>query len=134
MGEEKYPDIIELKLKLHFSAKDSQIRQIMKRFIIEVPDAAVSRIEKGLRCRASVFMIDKGLLGLKPNKHQVGRHNKAEMIHTLEYGWVKATDDNYIIRECLPKTMGPVQMLHTIDRDMNTAKNAILDCEIIDRV
>ena len=23
MGEEKYPDIIELKLKLHFSAKDS---------------------------------------------------------------------------------------------------------------
>ena len=114
---------------------DSQnITTIMKRFIIEVPDAALTRIENGLRCRASVFMIDKGVLGLKPYKHQVGWHSKAEMIHTLEHGWVKATDDNYIIRECLPKTMGPVQMLHAIDYDMHTAKNAILDCEIIDRV
>lgn len=106
----------------------------MKRFIIEVPDVAASRMEKGLRCKASVFMVDKGVLALKPYKHQVCSHRKAEMIRSLEYGWVKSTDDNYIIRECIPKTMGPVQMLHTIDHDMNIAKNAILDSEIIDRV
>ena len=106
----------------------------MKRLIIEVPDAAYSRIEKGLRCKASVFMLDKGVLGMKLYKHQVGWHKKAEKIRDLEYGYVKATDDNYIVHERLPRTMGPVQMMYTIDHDMNKAKDAILDNEIIERI
>ena len=106
----------------------------MKSFIIQVPDEAVARIEKGLRCRASVFMIDKGLLGLKPHKHQSGYHKKAKKIRDLEYGSVKVTDHNYIVHERLPRTMGPVQIMYAIDADMNKAKDAILDNEIIDRV
>lgn len=108
----------------------------MKRFIIEVPDAAASRMEKGLRCKASVFMRNgrKGILTMKAYKHQTGAHPKGELIRTLSYGWVKATPENYIIRGCLPRTMGPVDMLHAINQDVIEAKNAIIDNEIIDRV
>ncbi len=138
MSEEKYPDVIELKLKPAFPVNTRLIIHFttMKRYVIEVPDAAAYRIENGLRCRASVYKKNpkSGILKMYPYKHQTGTHPKGEIISHMDYGCVKATDCNYIIREVVPRTMGPVQMMHAIDFDMHVAKNAILDNEIIDRV
>ena len=144
MGEEKYPDIIELKLKLHFSAKDSQIRQNMENNF-ETSQEVMERILAGKSVEGSLhYDASTGKIVIKAYNRQPRKRERDRLVIELENGWLKESAERLKFYCSEKKALDVPRILEAMERSIRTALAAYAtdkllehyptDKEIVDRV
>ena len=106
----------------------------MKKYII-VLDAIklLAMLACGKRVQGVLYIDqDTGRLTFKPY-YTRGIHGANDiLVKTLEHGWVKESSKRIKVYESLPKEIGTVRMMSTLDREMKVAKEALIDRELIE--
>ncbi len=135
---EKYLDVIELKLKPHFSAEAHQNDKIMK-IQVEVNSDVMQAVMNGKRVVGALQLklasngthseVTFGAFNLTRK-----RRRKDQLIKALEHGWVKQSECRVKVYNSLPKTIGAKRMVAVLERETKLAAEAIIDNEIINRV
>ena len=59
---------------------------------------------------------------------------KDRLIRLLEHGWVKESPQRIKVFESVPKVLGSARVLGVIDREMNDAKDALINRELINLI
>jgi hypothetical protein len=84
----------------------------------------------GKRIEGALY-IDKGTGRLTFKAYQ--RHrilHKDKLVKRLEHGWVKESRKRIKVYESVPKNLGMVRVMSVIDREVKTAKDALIDREL----
>ena len=132
----KYPDVIELKLKLHFSDNSSTKDKVMK-VQIEMSNDTLQAVLNGKRVEGSLRLQLSSMgthreIGFKAynRKPQAKRHDR--LIKALEHGWLKESAERIKMYQSIPKVIGTGCVCRAMDRQTEEAKNALID-EVIDK-
>ena len=54
------------------------------------------------------------------------------LIRVLEHGWVKESTERIKVYDSIPKVLGTARVMSVLDREMDTAKDALIDRELIE--
>ena len=83
-----------------------------------------------------VLYIDEntGRLTFKAYNRKSKKRWRDRIIQYLEHGWVKESKERIKVYESIPKIIGTTRMMGVLDREIKTAKDALVVKEIIDRV
>jgi len=83
-----------------------------------------------------VLYIDEntGRLTFKAYNRKRKKRWRDRIIQYLEHGWVKESKERIKVYESIPKIIGTTRMMGVLDREIKTAKDALVVREIIDRV
>jgi hypothetical protein len=83
-----------------------------------------------------VLYIDEntGRLTFKAYNRKSKKRWRDRIIQYLEHGWVKESKERIKVYESIPKIIGTTRMMVVLDREIKTAKDALVVKEIIDRV
>ena len=83
-----------------------------------------------------VLYIDEntGRLTFKAYNRKSKKRWRDSIIQYLEHGWVKESKERIKVYESIPKIIGTTRMMVVLDREIKTAKDALVVREIIDRV
>jgi len=83
-----------------------------------------------------VLYIDEntGRLTFKAYNRKSKKRWRDRIIQYLEHGWVKESKERIKVYESIPKIIGTTRMMGVLDREIKTAKDALVVREIIDRV
>ena len=138
LAREKYPDVIELKLKTSLFQLDSQIQLKMeqkKYVIITNAIEALTKLKAEKRLEGVLF-IDKtnGSIKFKAYNRKPRVRLKDRIIRYLEHGWVKESPDRIKVYESLPKNIGTARMMSVLEREAKEVKNALIEYELIEFV
>ena len=132
----KYPDVIELKLKLHFYDNSSTKDKVMK-VQIEMSNDTLQAVLNGKRVEGSLRLQLSSMgthreIGFKAynRKPQAKRHDR--LIKALEHGWLKESAERIKMYQSIPKVIGTGCVCRAMDRQTEEAKNALID-EVIDK-
>ena len=133
MSEEKYPDVIELKLKLRFSRETHKFNNMKK--YIEIEEEVYNRILAGKYVDGSLHKIkNSSMLVFRAFNRKPRIRIKDRLIRILEHGWVKESEERIKVFESVPKDIGTPRVMNVLERELKEVKNALIDREIIDRV
>ena len=138
MGEEKYPDVIELKLKLRFSPIRLTNLTNMRKFI-EIPMEVLERLLAG-KCVEGSLRYDAvtGKIVFKAYNRQSRQPGyvrpKDKLLASLEHGWLKESPKCIKYYCAVKKSIGIPRILCAMDREMKIATAHLVDREIVDRV
>lgn len=93
----------------------------------------LGRLMGGKRVQGVLFIDEKtGRLTFKPY-YSRGQHRVRDwLIHKLEHGWVKESEERIKVFESIPKDLGTARVMGILDREMNDAKDALIDRELIE--
>ena len=109
----------------------------MKR-TVDIPKEVVAALMQGKRPDGRLILQEASKGKLEIVFRQFNRSKRVRMkdqlIKMLEHGWVKESVNNIKIYDSLPKKLGLARILEILDRELNEAKNGLIDREIIDRV
>ena len=83
-----------------------------------------------------VLFIDEntGCLTFKAYNRKSKKRWRDRIIRYLEHGWVKESAERIKVYESIPKVIGTARMMGTLDREMQSAKDALIERQIIDNV
>ena len=117
MSEEKYPDVIELKLKLCFSDAHKTIRKMIKK--IEISEEALKRLKAGKYVDGSLC-VDKltNQLTFRAFHRKPRVRKQDEVVCYHGHGWMKMSEDNLKFFASVPKRVGAVYACRTIEDDL----------------
>ena len=114
----------------------SQIRQVMKKYIFVLNAIELlKQLVNGKRVEG-VLYIDAatGRLTFKAYNRKSKKRWRDRVIQYLEHGWVKESKERIKVYESIPKVMGTAHIMGVLDREIKTAKDALVVREIMDRV
>ena len=96
----------------------------------------LQRLVSGKRVEGVLYVDgDTGRLTFKAyNRTCLKRRAKDRLIRLLEHGWVKESAERIKVYESIPKVIGTARMMGTLDREMQSAKDALIERQIIDNV
>ena len=127
MSEERYPDVIELKLKLCFSDAHKTIRKMIKK--IEISEEALKAMKNG-KCVEGTIHIDKETGKLKFNawkrKPRVNKRKRDQVICYHTHGWLKMSKNNLKFFASVPKRPGAVCACQAMDDDLQYVTGELL--------
>ena len=75
-----------------------------------------------------------GCLTFKAYNRKSKKRWRDRIIQYLEHGWVKESAERIKVYESIPKTIGTSRMMGVLDREIKSAKDALMVREVIDRV
>ena len=142
MSEEKYPDVIELKLKPAFPVNTRLIIHFttMKRVkkYIEVPEEIFERLDAGKYVEGSLHR-DKKKHHIVFNAHKEDTRSSHKrlpdkLLASLEHGWLKESPKCIKFYLALKKSIGTARIISAMEREQRVAASHLMDREIIDRV
>lgn len=103
----------------------------MKKFIfLQNAIELMALLLSGKRIEGALY-IDKGTgrLTFKAYlRHRILHEDK--LVKRLEHGWVKESRKRIKVYESVPKDLGMVRVMSVIDREVKTAKDALIDREL----
>jgi len=122
MGEGKYPDIIELKLKLRFPRLINSTK--MRR--IEITNEVLVRLMEG-KCVEGSLRIDgeTGRMVFRAYNRQVRKRVRNRLICQLEHGWLMESAERYKFYCSVRKDIGAFKVDTIMRRELNEAMNAL---------
>jgi hypothetical protein len=133
VSEEKYLDVIELKLKLRFSARLTN-STTMKKFI-EIEEEIYNRILAGKYVDGSLHKIkNSSMLVFRAFNRKPRVRIKDRLIRILEHGWVKESEQRIKVFESIPKDIGTPRVMNVLERELKEVKNALIERDIIENV
>ena len=75
-----------------------------------------------------------GRLTFKAYNRKSKKRWRDKVIQYLEHGWVKESAERIKVYESIPKVIGTARLLDVLEREMQSAEDALMAREIIDRV
>ena len=122
MGEEKYPDVIELKLKLRFSLHSLKTT-VMKKSV-EFSKETIAVIESKKRI-AGEMIIDQvsGVLTFKMFNR--GKRKKDILVAELESGWLKESPTRMKFFSSVKKSVGTKHIRNAMNRDLTAGMDVL---------
>jgi len=150
MSEERYPDVIELKLKLCFSDAHKTIRKMKNSIkkvqhqkdvkaaktetlgrkvikMIEIPVEALERLKAGKYVDGSLC-VDKltNRLTFRDFHRKPRVRKKDKVICYHPHGWMKMSENNLKFFASVPKRVGAVCACQAMDNDLQYATGELL--------
>ena len=126
MSEERYPDVIELKLKLCFSDAHKTIRKMIKK--IEISEETLKKLKQGKYVEGSLH-VDKVTNQLIFNafnrKPRVWRRDRVICYHAN--GWLKESENNLKFFASVDKRVGAVCACQTMDDELQYVTKELFD-------
>ncbi len=83
-----------------------------------------------------VLFVDKstGRITFKAYNRKPIKRMRDRLIRVLEHGWVKESTERIKVYDSIPKVLGTARVMSVLDREMDTAKDALIDRELIEFV
>lgn len=81
-----------------------------------------------------VLFVDKstGRITFKAYNRKPIKRMRDRLIRVLEHGWVKESTERIKVYDSIPKVLGTARVMSVLDREMDTAKDALIDRELIE--
>ena len=81
-----------------------------------------------------VLFVDKstGRITFKAYNRKPIKRMRDRLIRVLEHGWVKESAERIKVYDSIPKVLGTARVMSVLDREMDTAKDALIDRELIE--
>ena len=81
-----------------------------------------------------VLFVDKstGRITFKAYNRKPIKRMRDRLIRVLEHGWVKESKERIKVYDSIPKVLGTARVMSVLDREMDTAKDALIDRELIE--
>ena len=110
----------------------SQIRQVMKKYI-ELSDEVIARLVSG-KCVEGSLRRDEwtGKVTFRAYQRQSRVREKDCLIKKLPWGWVKESVQRIKVFGSFPKDMGSAAVMGLMDDHNRSAKNAMIERELIE--
>ena len=110
----------------------SQIRQVMKKYIV-IEEEVLVRLVEG-KCVGGSLCRDKwtGVIMFKAYNRQPRKRQKDQLVKKLPWGWVKESAKKLKVFGSFPKDMGTARVMGLLDEHTREAKNALIDRELIE--
>ena len=126
MSKEKYPDIIELKLKLCFSDAHKRFKTMIKK--IEISEEALERLKAGKYVDGSLC-VDKLNNQLTFRAfHRKPRARKCDRVICYHAnGWLKESENNLKFFASVSKRVGAVCACQTMDDELQYVTKELFD-------
>ena len=109
-----------------------------KKFV-EMPEEVLVRLAEGKSVQGGLQKdVHTGRIVFNP--HNIARYKPGyrrpcdRLICTLEHGWVKESTQRIKVYESIPKDIGTPRVMNVLDREVEHAKGALIDREIINFV
>ena len=133
MGEEKYPDVIELKLKLRFFPW-LIIRQSMKNIKIIDEKNVFSDLLNGLKVAGRMWLekTNDGGLVIVFQRYNRKKGRKEKIICQLEHGWLKESPKLIKFYNAVNKNLDYATIDHVMKRELRTALRALLGDQLVE--
>ena len=102
----------------------------MKKYI-EIPLEVLERLVEG-KCVEGSLRRDEwtGKITFRAYNRQPQVRHRDRLIRRLEHGWVKESKERVKLYESVPKELGMARILTVMDREVQEAKNALIDREL----
>ena len=83
-----------------------------------------------------VLFVDKstGRITFKAYNRKPIKRMRDRLIRVLEHGWVKESTERIKVYDSIPKVLGTARVMSVLDREIDTAKDALIDRELIEFV
>ena len=126
MSKEKYPDIIELKLKLCFSDAHKRFKTMIKK--IEISEETLKSLKKG-KCVEGSIHIEKesGKIVFKAWNRKSPKSSKDRVICYHANGWLKESENNLKFFASVSKRVGAVCACQTMDDELQYVTKELFD-------
>ena len=107
----------------------------MQYITIAVDEKSYARMVAGLRVEGSVgYNPKKGMGDLNAFNRKKCKRNKDRMVKKLPWGWVKESLERIKVFGSFPKDLGTAEVIGLLNDHTRSAKNALIEREIIERV
>ena len=108
----------------------------MKKFIFVINAIELLQLLSSGKYVQGVLYIDKetGLLTFKAYNRKLRNQGSDKLVHQLETGWVKESQEKYKLFVSVYKKLGMARILSIIDRETKEAKTALFDKELIESI
>jgi len=102
---------------------------------IEIPEEILAALSEGKYVEGSLHR-DKDTCRIVFNVYNRKPRNRLRdiLIRSLEHGWVKESAERIKVYESIPKVLGTTRINGILDREIRTARDALIVREIIERV
>jgi hypothetical protein len=126
MSEEKYPDVIELKLKLCFSDAHKRFKTMIKK--IEIPEEALKRLKAGKYVDGSLC-VDKlnNRLTFRAFHRKPRVRKRDHVICYHENGWLKESEQNLKFFASVNKRVGAVCACQAMDDNLQYVTEVLFE-------
>ena len=95
--------------------------------------SVIEKLEVEKRVEGVLF-VDKstGRITFKAYNRKPIKRMRDRLIRVLEHGWVKESTERIKVYDSIPKVLGTARVMSVLDREMDTAKDALIDRELIE--
>ena len=102
----------------------------MKKIILVLNALKVkNRLAKGLKVKGVLYR-DQDTDMLTFCAYNCNYRKKERLIEKLEFGWVKESATRIKVYDSVPKELGTAKVLKILDREHDSAKDALVDREL----
>ena len=126
--------IIELKLKTSLSPDTHQFESIMKKIEIKNEQVVMNALKKGLKVEGRLWLEETEdgelIIWFQQYDRKPRRLYCDRLIRRLEHGWVRESVERIKVFESIPKDLGTSRLISVMDREHQTAKDALIDREL----
>ena len=113
--------------------KFNNIMKIKK--YIEIPEEILIRLSEGKYVEGSLHRDEhSGHITFNAYNRKPRIRLKDRIIRILEHGWVKESEQRIKVYESIPKDIGTARVMSVLDREIKSAKDALIDRELLDCV
>lgn len=107
----------------------------MKYITIAIDEKSYARMVAGLRVEGSVgYNPSKGMGDLNAFNRKKRVRKKDRLVKKLPWGWVKESLKQLKVFGSFPKDLGTAEVIGLLNDHTRSAKNALIEREIIERV
>ena len=107
----------------------------MKYITIAVDEKSYARMKEGLRVEGSVgYNPNKGMGDLNAFNRKKRVRKKDRLVKKLPWGWVKESLKQLKVFGSFPKDLGTAEVIGLLNDPTRSAKNALIEREIIESV
>ena len=107
----------------------------MQYITIAVDEKSFARMAAGLRVEGSVgYNPDKGMGDLNAFNRKKRVRKKDRLVKKLPWGWVKESLERIKVFASFPKDLTLAELIELLNEHARSAKNALIEREIIERV
>ena len=102
---------------------------------IEFAEDILVRLSEGRYVEGSLYRDElTGRITFKAYNRKPRIRLKDRIIRILEHGWVKESEQRIKVYESIPKDIGTARVMGVLDREIKSAKDALIDRELLDCV
>ena len=106
----------------------------IKKYIV-IPVEILDNLSNGKYVEGSLHRdLETGCITFNAYNRKPRKRLRDKIIQYLEHGWVKESAERIKVYESIPKVVGTPRVMGILDREIKTAKDALVVREIIDRV